>query len=114
MIDLPKDPDEDEVNRAMTIGLGTTPAVVGAAYVSILYLSRRWNKPTVPTPVPGHTRVPEVVASGSAIADNRAANEILPGTFIEQDDEDQDMSPDDLTKPFWQDTEQDVANMKAA
>lgn len=109
---FPEDPDEDEVNRTMLIGLLATITVAGSVYT--LSPAQRirawWNRTAAPTPTPVAAPAP----SGPTVADNRVINQNPPGAFVEHDGEDQDMSPDDFTKPFWQYTEQDVANMKAS
>jgi hypothetical protein len=80
---FPEDPDEDEVNHAMLIGLLATITVAGSIY--ILSPAQRirawWNRTAAPTPMA--VPVPTPAPSGPTIADNRAINQNLPGAFVE-------------------------------
>jgi hypothetical protein len=114
-----EDADEDEVNRIMMAGLVTSVVVAGTAYVyaprAFRSLTSWWNRQATSTPT--HTPIsaptPEPATSGPTVRNNRATTQSLPGTFIEQDGDNRDMSPDDFRKLFSQYNEQDVANMKA-
>lgn len=109
---FPEEPDEDEVNRAMLIAFFIMVVVTGVMYMlSPIQRIRAWyNRPAILTSTTDRGTAP----SGPTVADNQASNQNPPGAFVEHDGNDQDLSPDDFTKPFLRYTEQDVANMKAA